>query len=108
MGRKLPNTPRSRIRAALRQLWLRSRERAAVLKKHDYRCANCNCKQSRAKGKKIDIQVHHVGGIDVWNEIIDLIAAKILEAEQVPLCKLCHTLHHQGHVPEPVSEKKRS
>jgi hypothetical protein len=32
MGKKLPYTPRSKVRAALRQLWLRSRERAAALK----------------------------------------------------------------------------
>ena len=33
MGKKLLTTPRSRVKAALRQVWLRSRERAAALKR---------------------------------------------------------------------------
>jgi len=94
MGRKKPNTPRSRIRAAIRLLWMRSRERAAVLKKHGYRCVNCDIKQSVAKGKEVKIEVHHDPKID-WDGIIDLIFARILNVPQIPLCKKCHKERHE-------------
>ena len=89
MGRKLPNTPRSRIRSALRKLWLRSRERAKVLKDADRRCKKCNVKQSRAKGKEVYIEVHHDPPI-LWGKIIELIEERLLRAPQYPLCKDCH------------------
>ena len=98
MGKKQPNTPRSRIRSAIRLLWMRSRERAKVLKDAKYTCLDCNVKQTRAgkdKDKWILMEVHHVDMIDVWNEIIDLIAQKILEPEQVCLCKECHKKRHK-------------
>ena len=95
MSRKQANTPRSRIRSAIRQLWMKSRERAKVLKNSGYCCVQCGLKQSRAKGKEVSIQVHHVGGISIWEEVIDLIAKNILETEQVPLCKDCHKKEHE-------------
>lgn len=90
MGAKKPWTPRSRIKAAIRQLWLRSRERAKVLKEANYSCSQCNIKQSRTKGKEVYVEVHHTAGIDIWKEVIDLIAKNILESEQICLCKQCH------------------
>ena len=99
MSRRLPNTPRSRIKSAIRQLWLRSRERAKVLKDAKYCCADCGRKQTRAgkdKTKWVTMEVHHVGGIDVWNQVIDLIVKSILEPEQVALCKCCHKKRHEG------------
>jgi len=48
MAKKLPYTPNSRIKSALRQLWLRSRERAKRLKEDKYTCQKCGKKQSRA------------------------------------------------------------
>jgi len=93
MGRKLPNTPRSRIRAALRQLWLRSRERAKALKDSGYRCVDCGVKQTAAKGKKLTLEVHHEPKID-WDGILDLIAERLLNVPQVPLCKDCHKKRH--------------
>ena len=96
MGRKKPNTPRSRIRASIRKLWLTSRERAAVLKKSGYTCSECKIKQSRAKGKEVSLQVHHVDGLDFWDEVIDIIEEKILRSKQVPLCKECHDKEHEG------------
>ena len=96
MGCKQPNTPRSRIRSSLRQLWLRSRERAAVLKKADRRCTRCNVKGSVAKGREVKIEVHHEPPIaDAWEEIIDLICEKILESPQFPMCKDCHKDIHK-------------
>jgi len=95
MGKKQPNTPRSRVRSCLRQLWLRSRERQAVLKKADRRCTRCNAKGSVAKGREVKIEVHHEPPIaDAWEEIIDLIFEKILDAPQFPLCHSCHVNLH--------------
>jgi Predicted restriction endonuclease len=97
MGKKQPNTPRSRVRAALRQLWLRSRERAAALKAESYTCEMCNKKQSKAKGKRVDIEVHHLdGGVD-WEYLIDEVYRVLLvnpDRLQV-LCKQCHADLHK-------------
>jgi predicted HNH restriction endonuclease len=87
-------TPRSRIKGMLRQIFLRSRERARVLKETDYCCDKCGVKQTSKKGEEIKLDVHHVKGIDCWNEIIDIIEDKLLcighEEDLQPLCKECH------------------
>lgn len=93
MGKKQPNTPRSKIRACLRQLWLRSRERAKSLKNTGYCCKKCGIKQTKRKGEEVSLEVHHDPPID-WNGIIDLIAERILEVNQYPLCKKCHKEAH--------------
>ena len=92
MGKRLPNTPRSRVRSALRQLWLRSRERAAALKRDRYTCQVCGRKQSRAKGKEFDVQVHHKPGIGNWEEVINSVYQGILcdPDELETLCTQCH------------------
>lgn len=87
--KKKPNTPRSRIRSALRQLWLRSRERAKALKDAGYHCQNCGVKQSVAKGREVKLEVHHNPGID-WDGVAEIIETRILRAPQYPLCKTCH------------------
>lgn len=97
MGKKLATTPKSKVRAALRQLWLRSRERAAALKREGYCCEICKAKQSKAKGREIGLQVHHRDGID-WNGVIDLIFERIMvhpDKLQV-LCEGCHAEHHDN------------
>jgi predicted HNH restriction endonuclease len=91
MGKRQPNTPRSRVRAALRQLWLRSRERAAALKAESYTCEMCNVKQSKARGNRVDIEVHHLDGVQ-WDYLIDEVYRVLLvnpDRLQV-LCKDCH------------------
>jgi predicted HNH restriction endonuclease len=90
MARK-PYTPASRIRNALRLLWLRSRERAQALKNTNYCCSVCGVKQSAAKGREVKLQVHHVDGCD-WDGVIDTIRAKILQTPDrlAPVCKPCH------------------
>ena len=95
MGKKLLTTPRSRVRAALRQLWLRSRERAAALKLAGYKCAECGVKQSRAKGKEVYVEVHHTKGIN-WDGLIDLIFKRLLQEPKkyTVLCKDCHKAEH--------------
>ena len=96
MGKKLPHTPNSKIRAALRQLFLRSRERAAVLKAAGYCCEKCGAKQSTAKGKEVKVNVHHRSGIDNWAEVMQLIRDKLLnQADMETLCTECHKDEHK-------------
>jgi predicted HNH restriction endonuclease len=91
LSRKKPETPKSKIKDALRRLWLRSRERAAALKATGYCCAQCGAKQSKAKGREVAIEVHHIDGID-WDGVADLIRARTLPdpSRLMPLCKSCH------------------
>ncbi len=91
MGKKLAHTPRSRVRSALRQLYLRSRERAAALKRDEYSCSVCRIKQSRAKGREVYVEVHHKTEIR-WEGIIDMIYEELLINPDglETLCKSCH------------------
>ena len=99
MGKKSPYTPNSKIRASLRVMWMRSRERAAALKSTKYCCKECGVKQSMAKGREVKLQVHHDPPID-WTGIIQLIRDRLLDVPQYPLCKPCHDKKH------PKKEKK--
>src|SRR5262245_34459791 len=83
-----PITPRSKVRAAIRQLWLRSRERAAVLKRDGYSCTKCGVKQSTAKGREVKVQVDHVDPV-AWEQMIDLVYEVILNPPQRTLCYPC-------------------
>ncbi len=95
MGKKLEYTPNSRIRAALRQLFLRSRERAKTLKEAGYTCNKCGVKQSRAKGKEVYVEVHHKSGID-WDGIFDDIRKRLLnQSDMEVICKDCHKEEHK-------------
>ncbi len=91
MGKRLPTTPRSRIKNALRMVWLRSRERAACLKASGHRCERCGIKGSQAKGREVKLQVHHKDGCN-WDGIIDGIVAAMLPdpARLESLCEACH------------------
>lgn len=92
MGQKKPITPNSRIRRALRLLWMRSRERAQALKNTGYTCAYCGAKQSAAKGKELKLDVHHLDGIQ-WNGLCDIIRERMLPdpSRLAPACKACHS-----------------
>ena len=92
-SRKKPITPASQIKNVLRQLWLRSRERAKALKDSNYCCISCGVKQSTAKGKEVKIQVHHKNGID-WDGIADMLRERILSGALEPLCIECHGKKH--------------
>ena len=97
MGKKLLSTPRSRIRSALRMCWMRSRERAAALKRENNTCQCCHKKASKAKGKEQKVEVHHISGhITNWNLIIDLIFEQLFVAPEFleVLCKECHDTIH--------------
>ena len=97
MAKKLPTTPKSRVKNALRQVWLRSRERAAALKREGYCCERCGRKQSTAKGKELKVQVHHRKGIN-WDGLVDNIITRLLPdpAELEVLCERCHEEEHKG------------
>jgi predicted HNH restriction endonuclease len=98
MGKKLPHTPSSQIRSALRRLWLRSRERHRALRDTGYKCACCGRKQSKAKGHECTLEVHHKSGSAGLAEIEAFIRATLLvPAEQLrPMCPDCHRAAHDG------------
>jgi predicted HNH restriction endonuclease len=93
--RRKPETPRSRVKNALRNLWLRSRERATALKHTGYCCSCCGVKQSAAQGREVKIEVHHVDGIN-WDGLVDLVFERMLPdpSRLEPLCKTCHEKRH--------------
>ena len=89
MKKKIKHTTRAKVKSALRLLWLRSPERLQVLQADKYTCQNCGKKQSKAKGREIDVEVHHVEGID-WVDMVDNILFWIFQSEQITFCKDCH------------------
>ncbi len=95
MGKKSPNTTNTMIRAALRRLFLRSRERSAAIKRDKYTCQECGVKQSRAKGREIYVEVHHKTGVANWEELFRVIREFLLcDPENLEtLCKDCHKKH---------------
>ena len=103
--KKKPKTPRSRVKNALRQLWLRSRERAKAKKDSGYKCTECGVKQSMAKGKVVKLQVHHLTEIQ-WEELIDLVYERLLDVPQVPLCVPCHEKETEKQVKERELKKE--
>lgn len=100
--RRKPNTPRSRIRNALRQVFLRSRERYAAIVREGHCCQRCHRRESSAKGRELKIQVHHNPPID-WDGIIDLIADRLLNVPMEVLCEECHDREHE---PEKKKEQQ--
>jgi len=99
MGKKLTYTPRSKVKSALRQLWLRSRERGNAVKRDKNTCQRCHEKGTKAKNKKrIDIQVHHLDGIE-WEELIDMVYRYLLVHEDGLEC-LCTECHDKEHLEE--------
>ena len=98
MGRKNElKTPRSRVKHALRQLWLRSRERQFAISRDSYTCQYCKQRQSRAKGKEFYIEVHHMAGIANWETVIDAVYEHILCHPDglETLCRDCHDREHK-------------
>lgn len=96
MGRRLPTTPRSRVRSALRRLSLRCRERQTALKAAKYTCVRCGAKQSRARGHEVSVEAHHRWGIK-WEEMIDFVFSRLFQtpADYEILCKTCHEVEEQ-------------
>ena len=96
MGKRLPYTPNGQIVSALRRVWMRSRERAAALKRDGYTCQCCGKKQSKAKGKEVDVVVHHLDGIN-WTGKAEEIRRDVLQtpARLQTLCVDCHDAEHK-------------
>lgn len=90
-------TPRGQIRSALRRLWKNSRERSSAIKRDKYTCVTCGAKQSKAKGKEVKVNVHHISGHVDWEPMIDLIIKNLLQTmdDYVTLCKSCHDEVHK-------------
>jgi len=98
MGKRLPYTPRSQVRSAIRKLFLRSRERAAALKRDKYTCQTCGRKKSTAKGREFAVEVHHRQGIGNWDEAINAIYYHILcdPSGLETQCPECHDKKGEG------------
>ena len=92
MGKRLPYTPNSKIKASLRMLFLGSRERGQRLKEDNYTCQSCGVKQSKARGRVVKVEVHHKHGVCNWQEIYDAIRKNLLcnPRDLETLCKECH------------------
>ena len=98
-------TRNSKISQALRQLWLRSKERSEALKRAKYCCEECGVKQSKAKGKEVKVEVHHKDlpeGIN-WSEICAVIRKALLPSPD-RLQVLCEFCHHKKHKKESENE----
>lgn len=95
MGKKQPRTPRSQVRSALRLLYLRSRERAAALRREGNCCEECAKKASKAKGRECRVDVHHRDGIE-WDRIMDYVYRHLLvDPDRLSvLCPSCHSARH--------------
>lgn len=95
MGRKLPYTPSSQIRSAIRKLWLRSRERRAAIVRTGNKCETCHVKASKARGREVNIDVHHIWAPN-WERIFTVIREELLVGPEnlKPLCESCHDEHH--------------
>ncbi len=92
MAKRQLHTPNNIINSALRKLWLRSRERAATLKRDNYTCQRCGGKQSRAKGKEFKVEVHHKHGVLNWGKLHRVIREYLLCDPKYleTLCRECH------------------
>lgn len=75
---------------------MKSRERAAALKRESNCCEICKSKQSVAKGREIKLEVHHLDGIE-WDKIIEYIYRHLLcdPSKLEVLCKSCHDSEHK-------------
>ena len=88
---------KTRVRSALRQLWLRSPQRAEAIKRDNYTCQCCGAKQSTAKGREVKVVVHHDNEID-WDGVCDLVIERVLQGPSrlTTLCVGCHKAIHKG------------
>lgn len=93
-------TPRGRVKNMLRLLSLRCRERSEAMKRADYSCGKCGAKQSKAAGREVRVEAHHMNPIaaeDAMRRIIDMVFEYILvppEQWEV-LCVDCHQEEHE-------------
>ena len=89
--RKEPKTrtERTKIGAALRRIFMYSRERYQAKKRANGKCEQC--------GAEEPLNCHHIDPIgESWDDIIDLIMNRILcpPEKLICLCKACHNKAH--------------
>jgi 5-methylcytosine-specific restriction endonuclease McrA len=92
LGEYIP-TPKYKVYGQLRQIFLRSKERAYAIKRDGYTCQICHRKQCKARGKEVQLNVHHLNPIgETWKELQEIMFDKVLcRPEQLQtLCKECH------------------
>jgi 5-methylcytosine-specific restriction endonuclease McrA len=102
-SRKKPVTPRSKVRAALTMLFLRSRERSAAIKRDKNTCTVCGIKATKAgkdETKWISMEVHHIEGAQK-DKIIDMIYEHLICNPDL-LTTLCRSCHQQ------ITEKEKN
>lgn len=98
MPKKNPEkTPRSKVKNILRRLSLYCRERGYAKKRDENTCQICGKKESKAKGKVVKVEMHHLHGID-WEGVVDIIIEKILQkpGDYICYCEDCHKEKHQS------------
>lgn len=85
-------TPKYLIVRQLRQLWMRSREKSAAMKRDNYSCVCCGVKKSVAKGKEQKIEVHHKKGEINWDKLVKVLREDLLCSvdDLETLCPDCH------------------
>ena len=106
MAKKNPTrTTNSQIRSALRMLFLRSRERSSRIKGDHYTCQRCGKKQSKAKGREVAVEVHHLQGIQNWAALIAAVRQHLLcdPSHLETLCVDCHK-HETYGFEQPVAD----
>ena len=83
---------KSKVKSALRMMWLRSNERNAAIKHYQNTCQRCHKKGSQAVGREVKIEVHHKEGIGNWDKVEKEIFKELLvPVEKLEcLCKDCH------------------
>ena len=105
--RKPPKaTSHAMIKAALRRyVWLRSPERSAALRSTHNHCEDCDSRFTRAKGKEVLPNVHHLQPIEkqTHNGITYADAIEVIRHILTPdpsrlaaLCKGCHLARHEA------------
>lgn len=96
MKKHKTQTPKHRIQSALRQLWLRSRERGAAVKRESNTCEKCGKKGSRARGREVKIHIHHIHGVK-WDKMVDYIRKELLvnPDDLTVYCDKCHRASHK-------------
>jgi len=96
MAKRLPHTPSSIIRNALRRLSLRCRERTTALKRDKYTCVRCGKKKSMAKGRECKVEAHHARRRPDWGRVEEVIREELLQTagDWECLCEDCHGKAH--------------
>jgi 5-methylcytosine-specific restriction endonuclease McrA len=74
-------------------LFLRSRERSFAVKRDHNTCQVCGVKGSKAKGREVDIQVHHLKGARK-EAIIDMVYEHLLCKPELLAC-VCVPCHNK-------------